>query len=85
MSDYSAPPDDHDPGGSPREVIAAWLLVVILLIGTAISFALDQMVTVSDQVADEPDWSQIKPAAAGDDDEDEITLTPRETRDLDRR
>jgi hypothetical protein len=44
--------DDGDRGGwdhgTPvREVLAAWIVAMLLLAGAVISFALDQMVTVS--------------------------------------
>lgn len=57
--------------GTPtREVLAAWIVALLLLAGALISFALDQMVTVSaDPVAtygsalkaDEPDNDQGEP------------------------
>jgi hypothetical protein len=41
---------DHggwDHGTPTREVLAAWIVALLLLAGALISFALDQMVTVS--------------------------------------
>jgi hypothetical protein len=40
--------DGRGSGTSSREVIAAWVVVLVLLVFTAVSFALDHMVTVSD-------------------------------------
>jgi hypothetical protein len=43
--------DDDDlrrgAGGSGRDVLSAWVVVVLLAIGAVVSFALDHMVTIS--------------------------------------
>jgi hypothetical protein len=61
---------------SPREVVAAWIVLVVLLVGTGVSFALDHMVTVSDRT----DWSSFVTSAGGSTDDDDAE-TAREVRD----
>jgi hypothetical protein len=78
MNDHTPPPPLRDAAGA-REVVGAWLVVAMLLIGTAVSFTLDQMVTVADRT----EWSELSPASGENNDEDEPP--EREIRDLDRR
>jgi len=80
----SAPEEEPTRSFSPREVLAAWIVAVALLLGTGISFALDHMVTVSDRA----DWSSlVNGAAASDDGDDEGDLgnQAREVRDSEAR
>jgi hypothetical protein len=44
--------DEKESGGSTREVVAAWVVVLVLLAIAVFSFALDNMVTVSDNPAE---------------------------------
>ena len=81
MDDHTPPSPLRDDVGA-REVVGAWLVVALLLIGTVVSFTLDQIVTVADR-ADRADWSEISPASGENGDEDEPP--EREIRDLDRR
>jgi hypothetical protein len=46
LSDHGDP-DRWDHGTPARDVLAAWIVAMLLLAGAVISFALDQMVTVS--------------------------------------
>jgi hypothetical protein len=78
MDDHTPPSPLRDDVGA-REVVGAWLVVALLLIGTVVSFTLDQIVTVADRA----DWSEISPASGENGDEDEPP--EREIRDLDRR
>ena len=69
---------DHegwDHGPPAREVLAAWLVAMLLLAGAVISFALDQMVTVSsDPVATY--GSTLKADEPGNGDDREIKDSP---------
>jgi hypothetical protein len=61
--------DGWDHQASAREVLAAWIVAMLLLGGGVISFALDQMVTVSsDPVATY--GSALKADESGDAEED---------------
>ena len=72
---------DRERAATPlREVVAAWLVLALVVVGTCISFALDHMVTVSDR----PDWSSFAPAAGNEPAEDGAAGQPRELRDVER-
>jgi hypothetical protein len=62
--------------GAPwRDVLAAWLVAMLLLAGAIVSFALDHMVTVSaDPVATY--GSALKAEELGDDDAPELSDKP---------
>jgi hypothetical protein len=67
--------DGWDHGAPTRELLAAWIVALLLLAGALVSFALDQMVTVSaDPVATY--GSALKADEPGNDDEN------RELKDL---
>jgi hypothetical protein len=66
---------------SLREVVAAWVVLALLLLGTGLGFTLDHMVTVSDR----PDLSSVAPATGGDAAPDEADGQSRELRDSDGR
>jgi len=80
----SAPEEELTRSFSPREVVAAWIVAIVLLLGTGISFALDHMVTVSDRT----DWSSLVNGAPGSgeaDDEGDLGNDTREIRDSEAR
>jgi hypothetical protein len=77
--------EDEPASSSRRDVVAAWIVVILLLVGTGISFALDHMVTVSEHA----DWAALRTAAGVPepvDPETEVEGVPvREIRDTDER
>lgn len=67
--------DGWDHRTPAREVLAAWLVAMLLLAGAVISFALDQMVTVSsDPVATY--GSALKADEPGNDEDRELKDSP---------
>jgi hypothetical protein len=60
--------DRWDHGPPARDVLAAWIVAMLLLAGAVISFALDQMVTVSaDPVATYGSALQADEQGSGED------------------